>query len=178
MHAGERFMPLTERDILTIHRYKTARYTTEGPLHMGAVLGGAGEDILAILSAYALPLGQAFQLQDDLLGVFGKEEQTGKSADADIRQGKRTLLVLKALEWGTLEQKTAIEAALGNAEATSAQLAATRRALDETGAHSYCRQRALTLAGEARTAITKAGLEPQAREFLRGLVDYIVDRAS
>ena len=177
MHAGDRFMCLSEKDVLTIHRFKTARYTTEGPLHLGAVLAGAGDEMLAVLSMYALPLGQAFQLQDDLLGVFGKEEQTGKSADADIKQGKRTLLVLKALELGTVAQRAAVEAALGNAGATPEQIAAARQALEDSGARRYCQQRAMTLANEARSAMATANLEPQAREFFSGLVDYVVDRA-
>ena len=176
MHAGDRCMPLTERDVLAIHRFKTARYTTEGPLHLGAVLAGASDDALASLSAYALPLGQAFQLQDDLLGVFGNEEETGKSADADIMQGKRTLLVLKALEWGSAAQRRALEAALGNANATASEIAAARSALDASGARQYCQQRATELAAQALSALDGHNLNPEATEILRGLIDYIVRR--
>ncbi len=177
MHAGDGAMAVTEKDVLTISRYKTARYTTEGPLHLGAVLACASDDVLAVLSAYALPLGQAFQLQDDLLGVFGREEETGKPADADIKQGKRTLLVLKALEWATPVQQTAIAAALGNAAATSGQIAAAREALAESGARQYCKQRAADLATESRRALERAELEPRGRAVLPGLIDYMVRRA-
>lgn len=176
MHAGDRYMHLTEHDILTIHRYKTARYTTEGPLQMGAVLAGAGDDAQAVLSAYALPLGQAFQLQDDLLGVFGKEAETGKSTDADLKQGKRTLLVLKALEWGSAAQRAALETALGNPAASAEQIAAARKALEESGARRYCQQRAVVLADEARRALLAGGLTTDCQEFLLGLVDFVVER--
>ena len=176
MHAGDRDMQLTESDVLAIHRYKTARYTTEGPLHLGAVLAGADAAALAVLSAYALPLGQAFQLQDDLLGVFGREEETGKSADADLKQGKRTLLVLKALEWGSAAQAAALEAVLGNTNATTRQLAAARQVLEETGARRYCEQRALDLAAQARSALATAALESDAKRFLIDLADCMVDR--
>jgi geranylgeranyl diphosphate synthase type I len=176
MHAGDPYMRLTEQDIMTIHRYKTARYTTEGPLHLGAVLAWASESVLSLLSAYALPLGQAFQLQDDLLGVFGSEDETGKPSDADLKQGKRTLLVLKALEWGTPPGKAALTAALGNAGATPAQVEAARRALEDSGARRYCQQRAAELVTEACLALDEAHLEARADGFLRALADYIVAR--
>lgn len=176
MHAGDGAMHVTEADVLAIHRYKTARYTTEGPLHMGAVLASASPDVLAVLSAYALPLGQAFQLQDDLLGVFGNEAETGKSSDEDIRQGKRTLLVIKALEWGSPAQVAAVTAALGNCDASRAEVAAARQVLDETGARAYCQSRAVELAAEARAAMSSSSLEPRARQFLASLADYVVAR--
>ena len=177
MHAGDKTINVTESDVLTIHRYKTARYTTEGPLQMGAVLARAKKKTLDELSAYALPLGQAFQLQDDLLGVFGKEEQTGKPADADLKQGKRTLLVIKALEWGSPSQRAHLEAVLGNAAATPSQIGAARRCLEETGAKRYCQERAMRLATQAREAMTSASLEANTRQFLLGLVDFMVERA-
>jgi geranylgeranyl diphosphate synthase type I len=87
---------LTEEEILNVYELKTAGYTTEGPLHMGAVLGGAEGHHLALLSEYAVPLGIAFQIQDDLLGMFGAREATGKDEGSDLLEAKRTPLVLKA----------------------------------------------------------------------------------
>jgi geranylgeranyl diphosphate synthase type I len=177
MHAGDCHAHVTEADILTIHRYKTARYTTEGPLQLGAVLAGADQDMLAMLSAYALPLGQAFQLQDDLLGVFGQEDVTGKPTDADLKQGKRTLLVMKALEWGSEAQRAALAEALGNGAATAEQIAAARQAIIASGARRYCRDRAVALAHEARAALQGRQLDARCLDFLLGLVDYVVERA-
>ncbi len=176
MHAGDACRRLTEQDVLTIHRYKTARYTTEGPMHLGAVLACASDAMLAQLSAYALPLGLAFQLQDDLLGVFGSERETGKSADADLKEGKRTLLVLKALEWGDDGQRAALEAVLGNGRASAEQVAAARQAIAATGAQAYCRQRAADLAGEAVRALEQLPIAAEQAAFLRGLVDYVIER--
>lgn len=176
MHAGDANLRLREQDVLTIHRYKTARYTTEGPMHLGAVLACAADDVLAQLSAYALPLGLAFQLQDDLLGVFGSESETGKSADADLKEGKRTLLVLKALEWGTDRQRAALSAVLGNSRATAEEVQEARLALDASGARSYCRRRAGELADEARSALAAMHIDGTQAGFLRDLVDYVVER--
>lgn len=81
---------------LTIIRYKTAAYTCERPLHVGAVLGAAPPQLLHGLSACATPLGEAFQLRDDLLGVFGDPATTGKSRLEDLREGKHTVLVALA----------------------------------------------------------------------------------
>jgi len=70
---------VTREQILSMYENKTARYTFEGPLHVGAVLAGASETFLKQLSAFAVPLGIAFQIQDDMLGVYGDTEKTGKS---------------------------------------------------------------------------------------------------
>ena len=83
---------------MTVVRYKSAKYTVERPLHIGAALAGAGPDLIQALSEVALPLGEAFQLRDDVLGVFGDPEQTGKPAGDDLREGKRTVLVARAAE--------------------------------------------------------------------------------
>ena len=83
---------------LRVARYKSAKYTIEKPLHLGAVLAGAGQDVLDGYSGYGLPLGEAFQLRDDVLGVFGDPAETGKPAGDDLREGNRTVLVALALE--------------------------------------------------------------------------------
>ena len=83
---------------LRVARYKSAKYTIEKPLHLGAALAGAGQDVLDGYSGYGLPLGEAFQLRDDVLGVFGDPAVTGKPAGDDLREGKRTALVAMALE--------------------------------------------------------------------------------
>ncbi|MBU2028883.1 polyprenyl synthetase family protein, partial [Patescibacteria group bacterium] len=103
----------SEEAILKMYRNKTACYTIEGPLVLGAVLAGADEKIFKVLSAYALPLGVAFQIQDDILGIFGSEKELGKEIGLDIKESKKTLLLVKALELGTREQKVFLKEILG-----------------------------------------------------------------
>ncbi len=82
---------------MKVLRYKSAKYSIERPLHVGAALAGAGPGLLVNLTDFGLPLGEAFQLRDDLLGVFGDPEVTGKPAGDDLTEGKRTVLVALAL---------------------------------------------------------------------------------
>ena len=85
-------------DALRVAKFKTSKYTVEGPLHLGAAAAGAGRDVFAALTAYGVPLGEAFQLRDDVLGVFGDPEVTGKPAGDDLREGKRTLLIALTMQ--------------------------------------------------------------------------------
>jgi geranylgeranyl diphosphate synthase type I len=96
---------------LQVVRYKSAKYTIERPLHIGAALAGAPASVFAAYSGYGLPLGEAFQLRDDILGVFGDPEQTGKPAGDDLREGKRTVLVAIANERADETQASAITGA-------------------------------------------------------------------
>ena len=81
-----------------VARYKSAKYTVERPLLLGAAIADAPAEVRAAYSGYGLPLGEAFQLRDDVLGVFGDPAQTGKPAGDDLREGKRTFLVAAAFE--------------------------------------------------------------------------------
>ena len=83
---------------LKVARYKSGKYTIERPLHFGGALAGASSELMQAYSNYGLPLGEAFQLRDDLLGVFGDPSETGKPAGDDLREGKRTALLAVAEE--------------------------------------------------------------------------------
>ncbi|GAA3920156.1 polyprenyl synthetase family protein [Streptomyces lacrimifluminis] len=99
---------------LTVVRYKTAKYTLERPLHLGAALAGADRTVLGACTDYALPLGEAYQLRDDLLGVFGSPAQTGKSALDDLRDAKATVLIALALQAASPAQADRLRALIGN----------------------------------------------------------------
>lgn len=103
-------------EAMTIVRFKAASYTVERPLHIGAALAGADDDLVDGLSAVAVPLGQAFQLRDDVLGVFGDPATTGKPAGDDLREGKRTVLVARATELGDDDDRTLLARHLGTSE--------------------------------------------------------------
>jgi geranylgeranyl diphosphate synthase type I len=164
--------------------YKTSKYTVERPLQIGAAAGGADERQLAALSAFALPLGQAFQLRDDVLGVFGDPEVTGKPAGDDLREGKRTLLVALAMERADGPQRAALEAGLGRTDLDEAGLAAVRDVLVATGALASVEQAIAEERQRALDALEGASKGPfpvlraEAAQALTALARAAVDRSS
>ncbi|WP_244283300.1 polyprenyl synthetase family protein [Streptomyces flavidovirens] len=119
---------------MEIVRYKTAKYTVERPLHIGAALAGTAADTRSALSAFALPLGEAFQLRDDLLGVFGTLDTTGKSCMEDLRDGKHTVLLAHALQRADPVQRQALEKLVGDPGLDEGGAARIRDILIATGA--------------------------------------------
>lgn len=117
-------------EAMRVVRYKSAKYTVERPLHLGAALAGADDGLISALSDVALPLGEAFQLRDDVLGVFGDPGVTGKPAGDDLREGKRTVLVARAAELGTEADRDLLARTLG----TTDGIDALRELVDRTGA--------------------------------------------
>lgn len=167
----------SEEELLRVLRLKSGRYTAERPIQLGALLAGAAPDTLAILSRYGTAVGEAFQLQDDLLGMFGDPGATGKPVDADLREGKFTFLIHHAQSSATSEQRRVLDAALGNAAATAAETAAAVRVLEETGANRAVAAMVEERLGAARAALAELGdLSPDGRLFLEGLVDYLRER--
>jgi geranylgeranyl diphosphate synthase type I len=119
---------------MLVVRYKSAKYTIERPLQFGAKLATGSPKLLTALSDYGVPLGEAFQLRDDVLGVFGDSERTGKPAGDDIREGKRTLLVARAYDNADPAQRRVLDATVGNPELTAKALGSAREVFRETGA--------------------------------------------
>lgn len=168
---------VTERDLLTILEYKTAKYTVERPMHIGAVLAGAEEDTLRVFSSYAIPLGQAFQIQDDIMGTFSNEAKIGKPVDSDIKEGKRTLLVLKAYEFSKGAEKRLLDAVLGNQSAGETDIEAARQVMRKSGALEYSQGLAYKLIKKAKGAILQAKLVEEGREYLLQAADYLLTRS-
>jgi geranylgeranyl diphosphate synthase type I len=154
---------------LRVARYKSAKYTIEKPLHLGAVLAGAGQDVLNGYSGYGLPLGEAFQLRDDVLGVFGDPAETGKPAGDDLREGKRTVLVALALESATPAQAAAVRRHLGDPHLTEQGVATLRSVLCETGALARVESMVCELMADALEALAQAPIEDEARGVLHEL---------
>jgi len=121
---------------LRVARFKSAKYTVERPLHIGAAAAGAGSEHLRQLSDFGIPLGEAFQLRDDLLGVFGDPAETGKPAGDDLREGKRTALV--ALAWNNADavQQDMLRRHLGDPAITPAMVDQLREVITGTGARA------------------------------------------
>ncbi len=169
---------LTEEEILKVYELKTAGYTTEGPLHMGAVLGGADSHQLAVLGEYAVPLGVAFQIQDDLLGMFGSRDDTGKDEGADLLEAKRTPLLLKAWQQAPSRERAALERALQNPEAAQRDLEKIRTLILTTGAARYAQELIAHNFAKVFASLQKieAIFGPTAARLLRNVAQYIEDR--
>ena len=155
---------------MRVVRYKSAKYTIERPLHLGAALAGGGPEVRAAYSAYGLPLGEAFQLRDDVLGVFGDPETTGKPAGDDLREGKRTVLVAKALETASPSQAHLLRTHLGDPSLDRAGVDTLREVIVDTGALAAVETLIETLAAEAVAALDTVKLHEPTPEVLTELV--------
>ncbi len=165
-----------EEDVLLIHSLKTSAYTLWGPLQIGAILGGATDKQLEVFYRYGHPLGIAFQLQDDILGLYGDVKKTGKPAHSDLKEGKRTLLIIKALENATPEQKRELLRILGNKNLTDEDAEIAREIVRETGSLDYNRELARKLAEEGMKAVEDADFDPEGKEYLLGIAEFLINR--
>ncbi|HEX6656496.1 MAG TPA: polyprenyl synthetase family protein, partial [Ilumatobacter sp.] len=123
-----------EVDAVRIALLKSARYTATRPLQIGAALAGCSHDLLEHIARYGDATGMAFQLRDDVLGVFGDETVTGKSTADDLREGKRTLLVLRAMRLATHAGRKALDDALGRTDLDDTDVARCREIIASSGA--------------------------------------------
>lgn len=165
----------TLEQAMRVLRYKSAKYSIERPLHIGAALAGGGEATHRALSAFGLPLGEAFQLRDDLLGVFGDPEVTGKPAGDDLSEGKRTVLVALALDRAADADARVLDARLGT-KLDSDDVAELRRIIDSCGAHSEVEKMIGELTDRALENLAKAPFTERARHVLRGLATAATQR--
>lgn len=166
----------SSEEVLKMYEQKTARYTFEGPLHLGALLAGGSPTLLQALSAYALPLGIAFQIQDDILGVFGDEERIGKPIGSDIKEGKMTLLVTKMYEQHS-EYQAELKAILARGEAlTAPDVERFRVLMRESGVLGEVQELARTSIHRAKAALETIPLPDSTRSFLLGVADYMLSR--
>jgi geranylgeranyl diphosphate synthase, type I len=168
-----------EQEILSMYKNKTAKYTVEGPLHLGALLAGASEELLNTLSAYAIPLGIAFQIQDDILGIFGSTERLGKPTGSDIQEGKITLLVSRALRDGDKKQKKRIKEILARGDKLMKQeIKEFRELIEITGAKEGAKQLAAQYIKEGKEALEKIRekLDARAYNFLSSIAEYMMKR--
>jgi len=160
-------------------RFKSAKYSIEHPLLIGAHAVGASPQALQALSAYGLALGEAFQLRDDLLGVFGNPDTTGKPAGDDLREGKRTVLIAVALHLGNDADRATVTAALGNADLSEAGVHDARQALINSGAVDHVEAMIADSSNDAARALAQApGVSDQGRDALSALIDISTARSA
>jgi geranylgeranyl diphosphate synthase type I len=200
---GDRLMPALERydrmraevvagqylDVLAAHRgsadegearriavLKSGGYTVEGPLHIGTLLGGGSGELIECLSRYGVALGEAFQLRDDVLGVFGDPAVTGKDRHSDLREGKRTVLVAKAVAAAGPPDRAFLESRLGAPDLSADEVERTRALLEDSGALKDTLVLIDELVDRAKGALRAAPLPPGASALLADMADLVAVR--
>jgi len=158
--------------------FKSAKYSVEQPLLVGAALGGASPALVASYSAFGLALGEAFQLRDDVLGVFGDPAQTGKPAGDDLREGKRTVLVAYALQGATHDQAELLQRHLGDPHLDADGVAALRDVVVDTGALARVEELIDDGVRRSREALAGADVTDEGRAALDALVDAATARTT
>ncbi|QGU07819.1 (2E,6E)-farnesyl diphosphate synthase [Corynebacterium occultum] len=155
----------------SVNRFKTAAYTIERPLHLGAAIAGAGEDIIEAFRGYGRDIGVAFQLRDDLLGVFGDPAITGKPAGDDLREGKRTVMLALALQRAdatTPEAAAKLRQGIGRVS-SPAEIADLAKVVEDTGVTEEIEERISTLTESGLAHLAAVDLPEEVSETLRTL---------
>ncbi|MBD0669900.1 polyprenyl synthetase family protein [Streptomyces sp. CBMA156] len=156
----------------TVLHYKSAKYTIERPLQVGALLAGAGPGLVEAYGAFGLPLGEAFQLRDDLLGVFGDPAVTGKPAGDDLREGKRTLLVAHAMRGLSATDARHLDGRLGAPDLAAEEVTGLRGLIARSGAPELVERRIEELMRQSLAALEAAPLaDERARTVLLALAE-------
>jgi geranylgeranyl diphosphate synthase type I len=156
--------------------YKSGKYTVERPLHLGAALAGRFDEFAESLSAYGLPLGEAFQLRDDLLGAFGDEDLLGKPVGDDLREGKPTALVALARERATGDAAVLLDDRFGQQDITDDEVAGLQAALIDTGAVAEVEVRIDALVEESLASLQHTKISGEARDHLAELAWFVAGR--
>ncbi len=168
----------TEDDIIKVHSFKTANYTITAPLQYGALLaGGIGERVEKIKD-YGLPIGIAFQLRDDELGLFSDEKTLGKPIASDVGENKITMLHLKALKLANSKDKKFLEYAYGNRNLTLKEIERVRKITVETGALEYSQKLSKDLVKKGKKFVLQITTNPKLQGMLYKMADYMIERNS
>ncbi len=165
-----------EEDSRRVALLKSGRYTVTRPLELGAALGGGDAATAAALAAYGDALGLAFQLRDDVLGVFGDPEATGKGAIEDLREGKRTVLMLRAMALADEAEREVLARSLGNPELDESGADRARQIIVDSGALSSVEELLSRQEDAAQRALDP--LPEPARSALSALAELAVRRAT
>jgi len=157
--------------------FKSAYYSVQKPLVIGALLAGANESQTKMLSLIGEDLGLAFQIRDDILGIFGKQELTGKSVLSDIIEGKRTLLIMQTLQrLAKKKDKIRLQKLLGKKDILSKDVLWIKKIIKDSGALNYCQKECGRLVTDAKSKLEKNQFDQEAKTFLIELSDFIIQR--
>jgi geranylgeranyl diphosphate synthase type II len=161
------------QEVLDMERAKTAVYSFEAPLMAGALLAGASRPLIDTLEEFGREVGIAYQIVDDLLGVFGSEAETGKTVLGDLREGKRTVLIAAA---ATTDGWFAIRPFIGKADLSEAEAEHVRGRLESCGARAQAESLVDDHAGRALAVLDRDIVPADLRAILRPVVDTVVER--
>ncbi len=173
---GQQLDVIGYRDVGLIHRLKTGSYSVRGPVLLGAALGGADTAQRLALERYAEPAGRAFQARDDLLGVFGDPDKTGKPAGSDLRAGKRTVLIEEAERRLSVAERAPLTRVFGQVDADEQAVGAARSLLEKSGVRAAVEQQVLGFYAEAVVALEGAALLPAGKQRLAELAQRFATR--
>ncbi len=165
------------QDIIDVYNFKTATYTFQIPCLVGSILAGKFDSLGEILAGYAESAGIAFQIRDDILGLFGEEEVTGKSNIGDIQEGKKTILVWKALQEANENQKLVINKFLGKEDISNEEADEFKKVIIETGGLKFAEEECKKYVDEAKMALEKLpDHDNEGWKFLNWIADYMLER--
>jgi len=173
---GQQLDLLGDADVKLIHHLKTGSYTVRGPLRLGAILADGSQAELEALTRFGAPLGIAFQLCDDLLGIFGDSRKLGKQAGNDLRAGKNNAVVSEARKLLQGDDLEALLQVLGNKRAGARRVARVVELLRKSGAGERVQERMQQMAEQARRELETASLRPEGAGLLLELIDRLVVR--
>lgn len=173
---GQSLDLLASPDVSRMQQLKTGSYTVAGPLRLGALLGRASDAQLEALEAFGTPIGEAFQVRDDLLGTFGDPRATGKPAGNDIRAGKRTALVRECERLLAEREREPLTRALGRKDASDAEVAAATELMVRSGARKNVEGRLAGLLDQACGALDGGALLDPGRGMLRQIAGALAIR--
>ncbi|MDR2974261.1 MAG: polyprenyl synthetase family protein [Propionibacteriaceae bacterium] len=174
--------PSTDADMLReaglVMGFKTAKYTVARPVQIGAALGGADDDLQQGLSAFGTHVGYAFQMRDDLLGLFGDPAVTGKPTGDDLREGKKTVLIGYAMRGASPKDSERLAEMLGDPALTETDVAQARDILLDCGAVEATEKAIITEATAGMKYLHRLNLTAEGAEGLASLVHAAVERTA
>ncbi len=165
-----------EADILSMYRLKTAQYTVSGPLVLGAILAGADEKQIKLLSDYGDSVGICFQIKDDILGLFGSEKELGKSILSDMCEGKKTVLVSHFDSNASENSKETFYSVYGKETSTEDELSLVRKLITDCGSLKYAEDMCIKYVNDAILILEKMDINAEGKKLLLDLLKYMTSR--
>ena len=159
---------ISKQDIYRIYDLKTARYTFSSPLCSGAILAGARNEEIQKLTQYGIYLGRAFQIKDDILGMFADEEKIGKSTLTDLQEAKKTLLIWYAYHHSSWKNKLTIKNTLSKERANNSDLLNIRKITISSGALDFAEKELSKLIKKSDNLLASSGMNSKYKTLLSG----------